>query len=230
MTKEAQSRVVVAFGDSTTAPRGEVVTYPELLQQRWQHLDPPVRVINAGVRGDNSDHALVRLESDVLAHKPQTVVVRFGTNDAAVDVWATPPATEPRVPLRRFIVNLQTIIDAVQGIGAQTLLCTPNPLGWSEITLNLYGKPPYNAADADGFNVLLRDYVAAVRHIAEERGLPLVDLDMAFRAHVSDSIPPWMALAPDGMHPNDAGHQLSADLLTPVVERILNIAPHHIRT
>jgi lysophospholipase L1-like esterase len=226
MLSGAQARTVIAFGDSTTAPRGEVVTYPELLQRRWQHTEPPVKVINAGVRGDSTDHALMRLESDVLAHVPDVVIVRFGTNDAAVDVWATPPATAPRVALAHFERNLRLITRSAHAQGAEIVLCTPSPLTWSEITLNLYGKPPYDPNDADGFNLLLRDYVAKVRELAVKLGVALVDLDLAFRHYASESVPPWMDLLPDGMHPNDAGHQLSAELLIPILERMLNISPH----
>ena len=40
------------------------------------------------------------------------IVIQFGINDAAVDVWKKPPATEPRVPLNEYLDNLRTMIAA----------------------------------------------------------------------------------------------------------------------
>jgi lysophospholipase L1-like esterase len=212
---------VVAFGDSTTAPREGVTAYPELLQQRWAKRPLPVQVINAGVRGDHTQRAVARIALDVLAHAPRVVVVRFGINDAAVDVWASPPATVPRVPLAQFCRNMTTMVEAIRSVDAVPVLCTPNPLAWSEATQELYGKPPYQRGDADGFNVLLRDYVAAIHALATELHTPLVDLDAAFRQVASKVNPPWQTLLSDGMHPNDAGHALAAKLLAPVIDAIL---------
>ena len=211
---------VVAFGDSTTAPREGVTVYPDLLQAHWHAHQPRVRVVNAGVRGDHTERALARMALDVLAHVPQIVVLRFGINDSAIDVWETPPARTSRVPLEKFRRNLIRMVDTVRAIDGVPILCTPNPLAWDEQTLTLYGKSPYLPADADGFNVTLREYVAAIRVIAKEYSVPLVDLDVAFRQYVSEAVPPWNALLLDGMHPNDAGHRLATDCLNPVLDKV----------
>ena len=212
---------VVAFGDSTTAPRAGVTVYPDLLQEHWRAHQPPVRVVNAGVRGDHTEGALARMALDVLAHAPHVVVLRFGINDSAIDVWESPPARTSRVPLEKFRRNLIKMIDSVRAIDGVPILCTPNPLAWHAQTLGLYGKSPYLPADVDGFNVTLREYVAAIRVIAKEYSVPLVDLDVAFRHYVSEAMPPWDALLLDGMHPNDAGHRLAADCLIPVLDKTL---------
>jgi lysophospholipase L1-like esterase len=213
--------VVVAFGDSTTAPREGVTVYPELLQRHFSEGHRPMQMINAGVRGDHTERARDRFVADVLAHEPQIVILRFGINDAAVDVWDSPPAVEPRVSLSRFRDNLLWMAMTLREQGAIPILCTPNPLAWSDVTLRLYGQPPYLPEDADGFNVLLRDYVAAIRELAVQLGVPLVDLDAAFRHVPSQAVPSWQDLLLDGMHPNDAGHRLATKLLAPILEQTL---------
>jgi lysophospholipase L1-like esterase len=211
--------VVVAFGDSTTACREGLTVYPTLLQAEWDRCQFPVQIINAGVRGDHTDRALARFETDVLAHEPQVVILRFGINDAAVDLWASPPVVAPRVPLSCFRTNMTLLVDTLQARGVRPILCTPNPLAWSDETLQLYGQWPYLPEDADGFNVLLRDYVVAIQELAIARAIPLVEVDAAFRKHVSNAEPPWRDLLLDGMHPNDAGHLLTARLLLPLLNR-----------
>lgn len=67
---------VVAFGDSTTVPREPVSVYPDLLRQHWQERQPPVKVINAGVRDDHTDRARARFAFDGLrdALDPRMIV------------------------------------------------------------------------------------------------------------------------------------------------------------
>src|SRR5688500_7586056 len=66
---------VVCFGDSIT--RGG---YPDVLAKTLG-----VEVANAGVNGNSSAMGLARMENDVLARKPEVVVVMFGTNDTRID-------------------------------------------------------------------------------------------------------------------------------------------------
>lgn len=202
---------IVAFGDSTTAPRLDLVLYATLLEQELNRRLPiPVQMINAGVRGDTTDAAALRLERDVLAHEPAVVIIQFGINDSAVDVWKTPPATEPRVPLDRFRQNLQHFIEVLQDRGATVVLMTPNPLAWTPALQKQYGKPPYNPQDPDGFNRTLNAYTKAVREIAAAMQVPLVDVSKAHATHARISPEPLLL---DGIHPNGEGHRLVARLL-----------------
>jgi lysophospholipase L1-like esterase len=217
----SESLVVVAFGDSTTAPREGVTVYTELLQSHWQERQPPVRVVNAGVQGDDTRRARARFRADVLANSPTLVIFLFGIHDATVDLWESPPAIVPRVPLSSFCDNLVSMAKTLRVRGSIPVFCTPTPLAWSEETLRLYGASPYLPNDVDGFNVLLYDYVAAIHELAGQLAIPLVDLDAAFRQYESDAVPPWQSLLLDGMHPNDEGHLLMARLMSPLLDDIL---------
>ncbi len=210
-------KTLVAFGDSTTAPRGKAAVYPRRLsgELAWRHLF--FRVVNAGVPGDTTEKARARFERDVLARKPALVVIQFGINDAAVDVWKHPPAKAPRVPLKRFRENLAFFVDALQSRGAKVVLMTPNPLRWTPRLRQLYGKPPYRVDEADGFNVVLKDYAQAVRDLAAAKSVPLVDVYKAYQDYDRQPGRSMDELLLDGMHPNDKGHELTASLLPPVI-------------
>lgn len=216
---------IVALGDSTTARREGVTVYADRLQAKCDASRLPVRLINAGVRGDHSQAARARFGADVLAHKPHCVIIQLGINDAAVDVWADPPATQPRVDLNTFAANLDFFCAALDDAGAAVVLCTPNPPAWTAALVDLYGKAPYAPDDPDGFSVLLKGYADAVRRLAANRCLPLVDVDAAMRARPSTTVPPWADLLLDGMHPNDQGHALVADLLWPTLYQLF-VARH----
>ena len=153
------------------------------------------------------------MKKDVLARRPDVVVIQFGINDSAVDVWKQPPATEPRVDMPTYVANLRHFVTTLKARGAQPVLMTPNPLRWTVKLRASYGKPPYDPEDVNGFNLLLDKYAAAVRKLAEEEGVVLVDVHRDFHSFDSGPKQSIDALLLDGMHPNEAGHQRIAALL-----------------
>jgi lysophospholipase L1-like esterase len=203
--------IVIAFGDSTTAPRPDVVTYSVLLQSYFANHGVAAKVLNQGVPGDNTAHAIKRFDKDVLKQNPHLVIIQFGLNDAAVDVWRRPPARRTRVSLLMFKQNLRLMIRSLRKANSDVVLMTPNPLCWTDYMRKRYGHYPYDTLDEDGFNVVLKDFVEAVRELASEEDVGLLDVYAAFKAQnfglATDD------LLSDGMHPNSNGHALVANLL-----------------
>jgi lysophospholipase L1-like esterase len=212
---------IVAFGDSTTAIRGQLNIYAKRLAAAPTLQPFDLNVINAGVGGNNTSMARKRFERDVLMHHADIVIIQFGINDAAVDVWRTPPATLPRISLQQFEVNLQHFMTASQSQGAQVILMTPNPMRWTAKLKTLYGKPPYAVNEPDGFNRLLVNYAASVRKLASANKVPLVDIYQIFQDYNKQPNQSIDTLLLDGMHPNDRGHQIIAKLLVKEIAKIL---------
>lgn len=183
--------------------------YAAILQDELRH----VRVINAGVSGNTTELARKRFETDVLAHHPQIAIIQFGINDAAVDVWKTPPVTQPRVSLGRYEANLRHFVRTLQSAHAAVVLMTPNPLRWTPKLKDLYGRPPYRPDQADGFNALLEPYCEAVRRVAREEQVELIDVQQAFADEARQRHISVDALLSDGMHPNGFGQHVVADRL-----------------
>ncbi|MEA3364724.1 MAG: GDSL-type esterase/lipase family protein, partial [Candidatus Hydrogenedentes bacterium] len=154
---------LVAFGDSTTAPRGPLEVYPRLLEAKLNNIGIPAQMVNAGVPGDTTALARQRFEKDVLTHKPHLAIISFGINDAAIDVWKD--ATTPRVPLEEYEANLHHFIKELREIGSKIVFFTPNPLAWTPVLKNRYGKPPYDPETNAGFNFMFERYVDAMRRV-----------------------------------------------------------------
>jgi lysophospholipase L1-like esterase len=76
--KKGKGPVIVCFGDSLTAGYGAEASqsYPSLLRRRVT-----VPVFNAGISGENTADALLRIQRDVLDRDPGLVIVEFGAND-----------------------------------------------------------------------------------------------------------------------------------------------------
>ena len=209
---------IIMFGDSTTAPRGSVKVYATRVETALQNIGSSLGVHNAGVPSNTTVQARKRLQEDVLRHKPRVVVMQFGINDSAVDVWKKPPMTEPRVSLESFIENSRAMIAETQKQGAKVILMTTNPMRWTSKLRELYGKPPYNADAEDGFESLnLTRYNDALRILAGEMKVSLVDVHAAYPVFAAKNKTTIDDMLTDGMHPGDLGHQLVAELLVPAI-------------
>lgn len=205
---------LVAFGDSTTAARKGVMTYAARLEAALG-----IPVINAGVPGNNTEDARRRFARDVLAHRPAVVIIQFGLNDAAVDVWKEPPASGPRVSLENYRRNLAFFVAGVREQGGAAVLMTPNPMAWTTRLRELYGRPPYDTGTEKGINRPLTAYVHAMQEVAHRLDVPIVDVYSTFSGKPQGV----SALLLDGMHPNNGGHAIIADLLLPVVRRLAGL-------
>ncbi len=205
---------VVALGDSTTncvkkAGVTEETAWRTLLAADLaKRLKRPVEVLNAGVDADTAPLALKRLERDVLARKPNWVVVMLGTNDAG---FFRPPngvADTPRVPIEEFEKAMREIVARVRKAGAGVVLCTSLPMSGH------YGLRNLAAYKQNGLNYLVKQYADVTRRLATEFALPLAEVHETFEKHAERD-----ALIPDGIHPNAAGQRLIADMVLPVLER-----------
>ena len=219
-TGNAGPMTVVAFGASTTAKRTNVVVYADQLPNRIG--SGRLNILNKGVPGNTTQAARERFQRDVLDQRPEVVIIQFGINDSAVDVWRDPPKALPRVSLADFEKNIRHFVRESKAVGAEVILMTPNQLRWSPRTLELYGKPPYNRDDPMGFNLLLPQYCEVIRKIALNENVKLVDVYAAYDdpqrtggKTVEDLLPD------DGMHPNTEGHSLVADGIEPLLRDVL---------
>ena len=113
---------IVFLGDSITeagaGPRG----YVTLARQALAAATPaaPPEVIGAGISGTRVPDLLARLDRDVLARKPDVVVIYIGIND----VWHSQNGRG--TPTGEFEKGLRTLVDKIRAIGAKAVLCTPN--------------------------------------------------------------------------------------------------------
>ena len=228
---------IVAFGDSTTAQRvvaGKSLTVYALRLAQTIYADQTsntiknakdTQVINAGVPGNTTQSARARFTRDVLAHKPDIVIIQFGINDASVNVWKNPPATEPSVSQVDFAANLSYFVLEARRRGVRPILMTPNPMRWTPELKGLYGKPPYAPDEPDGFNVVLKTYAEAARQVAKKTDTPVVDVYALFQAYGAEKNHSIDDLLLDGMHPNEKGHRFIADALLQQLETMKLDAP-----
>jgi len=225
---EAWPVAAVVIGDSTAAPRPHEVgaVYADRIQDTFRQEGRKLLVVNSAISSDTTDSARSRFREHVLDLKPKLVVIHFGMNDAAFDVWKNPPAQHTRVPVERSEQNLRWMIEQVRSINAQALLMTAAPVRWTDTLRKLYGKPPYDVSKPNGFEQAgIVPFNTAVRRVATELGVPLIDVFALLNEHAKKSGEPMQVLlVPTGISTvNDKGHALITDTLLPVLRRELGI-------
>lgn len=144
------------------------------------------------------------------------VAIEYGGNDCNMP-WAeiaeNPAAAHPaKVDIALFEHTLARFVEAVRGRGLRPLLITPPPLdaarffAWVSRGLNARNILAFLGDVAHIYRWQER-YSLAVRRVAQALAAPLFDLRDAFLE--ADDLP--ALYSPDGMHPNEKGHQLIAD-------------------
>jgi lysophospholipase L1-like esterase len=219
MSKKLPQKIV-AFGDSTTALRENLVVYADKIACALAAEGIEADVINAGVPGNDTDMAAARFEADVLRHQPDIVIIQFGINDSSIDVWKDPPETEPRVSIGGYRANLERFVADLKAIGASVVLMTPNQQRWSDGLKQYYGRPPFDIEDPKSMTHLLGEYAAAAREVAAEMQVPLVDIYQEYERFENEP-GGCESLLLDGSHPNQSGQDLVASCLMQILPAVL---------
>ncbi len=189
---------IVCIGDSIT--RGAYLEPDEAYPAVLETMLPGTKVINAGVPGNTSGQGLDRLDADVLAHRPDCVVVFFGTNDSVLRA-----AGQYRVPVDRFADNLRQIIDRCSKQNARVVLCTLPAIN-SEPYFQRHPKEYYQSEGA--LEAIVGRYRDATLEVGRATNVPVVDLLEVFQKNM-DLLRP----APDGVHPSAEGCRQIATLV-----------------
>ncbi len=208
---------VLFFGSSIVAPRGELKVAAAWTGEYLGKAGVANTIINAGVAGDSSEMGRARFADEVLARKPDIVIMTFGINDSAIDVWKD--VTEPRVSIERYVENLTYMCREMKQHGIRVILFSAPPLYMTKQLHQYYGKEPYLSR---GFNFLLDQYLAKMREVAAAQGAAFVDVNRKIRKLAGGDTEKLLDYSLEGMHPNDAGQEIIAQMLFPEIERYLN--------
>lgn len=199
----AKPKRVVFFGDSITQagikPGGYIDRLKSLLPADQFEL------IGAGIGGNKIYDLFLRMDDDVLAQKPDVVIVWVGVND----VWhkaSSGTGTDPD----KFVRFYEAVIKKLQAANAKVVLCTPAAIGEkTDMT---------NQQDGD-----LNQYSQFIRDLAKRHNLPLVDLRKAFLEYNLKNNPENKEkgiLTTDRVHLNDAGNQFVAEQMQKVLATV----------
>lgn len=187
---------IVFLGDSITQQGAGEKGYVTLFRKALETSRPEsnIKVIGAGISGHKVPNLEERLDRDVLAHKPNVVVIYIGIND----VWHSQNGNGTSSD--RYESGLMSLIKRIKAAGARVILATPSVIG----------------EKVDGTNLLeamLDQYADISRKVAGSSEAVLLDLRSAFMNHLKSYNVANEAqgiLTTDGVHLNDEGNRFVA--------------------
>lgn len=179
---------VVCIGNSIVKgfPHRQGQSFPTVLRENagWQ-------VINKGVNGDTTAMVLHRFSTDVLAHKPDKVLILTGTNDF---IYRTASPEEA-------IKNIVQMIDLAQSNRIETVLLTPIQCDPNQAAREWMAGA---GVDYHLVNEKLKQLSHFIRSTAKAKGCKLVDLELKYNG---------FGKYHDGLHPTIAGQEWIAQCI-----------------
>jgi lysophospholipase L1-like esterase len=178
------------MGDSITSQGADSPSgYVHLVGSGLAAIGVKVKLVPAGISGHKSNQMLERLDRDVLSKKPNWMTLSCGVND----VWHGANG----VPLEDYKKNITAIVDRCDKAGVKVILLTSTQI-----------RLPIDNAE----NLKLAAYNAFLHDLAQQRHLPLADLNAAMAAAQAalKAAGSKASLTTDGVHMNYRGNEMMA--------------------
>ena len=184
---------IVALGSSSTFGAGastSAASYPSRLAEELSRLLPghEIKVLNRGVNGDEATDMLARLDSDVIAEKPDLILWQVGTNSVLRDKAVLPHGSL----LHEGLVRLKAI-------GADVVLIDPQYAPKVIAKPNAEGMVSLIATAAKAEHVCLFHRFDLMRHWVEAEHLSFETFLSSDGLHMNDwsyaCVAKWLAAA-----------------------------------
>ncbi|KLV25736.1 G-D-S-L family lipolytic protein [Niallia circulans] len=148
-------------------------------------------IVNKGINGNRITDLEQRWEADVLSLRPDLVSISIGIND----VWRQldQPQLEQVTPAKFSTIYNRLLEKVKKETNASIFLMEPTVIE--------------EAIEAEG-NILLKDYVSVIHHIAAKYAAVVVPTHQVFMEYLQKQN--HQVLTTDGVHMNSAGNMLMA--------------------
>jgi lysophospholipase L1-like esterase len=137
---------------------------------------------NSGIGGQRTDEILARMDTDVWAYSPQTVIITAGTNDYLQSV-----------PFATFKTNFAALIDNVQSHNAGCVVAT---------------MPPHNTSS---WHTTISLWNTWIKQYAASRGVFVLDFNALLTDPATGNYVAGLG-GEDLIHPNSSGYQAMGQL------------------
>jgi lysophospholipase L1-like esterase len=193
---------VVFYGDSITDQRLYTSFVETFVLTRFPAMD--VRFVHSGwggdrVTGGQGGRVDVRLQRDVVAHRPTVVTVMLGMNDGRYRPFE-------QELYDRFVEGYERLIRTLRTELPQARLTLIQPSPYDDIT-----RPPF---EGGSYNQVMLRFGAVVKRVAAREHLTFADFnaDLLRVLQKMNAEDPKVALKliPDRVHPTAAGHLVMA--------------------
>lgn len=209
---------VLVFGDSITQGYWAVEAgWVERLRKHYDkiqvedlHTKDEPTIFNLGISANRSSDVLARITSETQArighNHPVAVLVQIGINDSSVSRDSVDVSQKESV----YRKNLVKIVNEIKPIAKKIIFIGLSACDESKTV-------PVFWNDIDYTNQRIKAYEDAMRDIAKENGVDFIPVFERFKAKLDGG----EDLLADGLHPNDAGHQVIYEIVQPELDKLL---------
>jgi len=204
LTACAQAKLVACVGDSITYGSGITDrtndSYPAQLQRILRQFDPAWEVRNCGVSGATllrrGDKPYINQSAytDARTCNPDVVIIKLGTNDSKPQNWQYKDD---------FVADYGSLIDSFRALPSRPVVCICKPVPAFAVTFTI--RP----------DVIRDEILPLIDRIAEEKGVPVIDLYTALLD--------YGRLFPDNIHPNAEGAGVMAETIAPFLLGVVSL-------
>jgi lysophospholipase L1-like esterase len=196
-----ESRTLICHGDSLT--EGPDVDHPFTWPSQVAHR-LNINVVNGGIGGDTTGGLLGRFYLQVVQQRPDFVLIMGGTND----LWWG-------LDLALIRANIFSMTCQANHHDILPLVGLPLPIAVAKARLQDFAAPEVGYAQ---FEKHLAALVKALSLAAGQNEVACLDFYTPF---VDDAGRPLEKyFLDDGLHPNQAGHRLMADIAIELLSRL----------
>lgn len=192
---------VICFGDSILAGTGASSRDKGCAKLLKARLKMPVSL--KGINRNTSQDGLVRLQQDVLDQKDLShVIILFGNNDCRlVDV------NRSAVSKDHFIENLKKIANHIKKNHQTPLFCNLQPINSQMLFQAIPDFQKFQSENRINPEELQEVYSESIEDFTKKNGEILIDIRSSLQCEKKE------VLAKDGLHPNDYGHEIIAQII-----------------
>lgn len=184
----------------------------KLIRAKVQNPSARDEMFNLGVSGEMMGNLIGRIRNEIESRQwgeePVTVVVAIGLNDARVENEA------PISTVERYLGQLRELYDIAMSIADKVLFVGLTPVDESKSAPWIYNS---GSQKLHWRNKRIHEFDQALQNFAYKKDAPFVPVFEVFqeRQKHGDN------LLADGLHPNNAGHELIASLVPPALDKLL---------
>lgn len=162
-----QGEKIAFLGDSITQGGNKKNGYITFVMDALNKEGLKVTHVPAGKSGNRSPDMLARLDQSVISKDPDWMLLSCGVNDVWHYTLKLGNRTFTGVPLEDYRKNIREIVDKAETSGIKVMI----------LTSTMIGEDPEKET-----NKKLEPYNEFLRELAQEKSLPLADLDRDMRA------------------------------------------------
>jgi lysophospholipase L1-like esterase len=194
-------KTLVCHGDSLTAAAemDHRVIWPSLVENELK-----ITVINSGIGGDTTGGLLSRFYPDVARHHPDAVLIMGGTNDLWWDL-----------DIKMVLANIFAMTCQAEHHGIIPLVGLPIPMDAKKAGTQDFAAPE------GGYDRCVEKLAAlakALARLSKQNDIACLDFYHPFCDKYGNAAEKYYL--DDGLHPNEAGHRLMAEITVKMLKLI----------